>query len=170
MKFDPVSICRVLSEWGVKFVVLGGFATVIHGSPVPTEDIDVIPSRDMDNLERLASALQQMNAAIRTSDGPVHTRIDAGFIASMPNMLNLVTDFGDMDLVFNPAGRLVNYEQWNEGAKYAQLEPGLVVAVAALDDIIASKSAANRVKDQRVLPYLESLRDELRRQANDEQR
>ena len=168
MKFDPVSICRVLSERGVKFVVLGGFATVIHGSPVPTEDIDVIPSRDMDNLERLASALQQMNAAIRTSDGPVHTRIDAGFIASMPNMLNLVTDFGDMDLVFNPAGRLVNYEQWNEGAKYAQLEPGLVVAVAALDDIIASKSAANRVKDQRVLPYLESLRDELRRQANDE--
>lgn len=168
MKFDPVSICRVLSERGVKFVVLGGFATVIHGSPVPTEDIDVIPSRDMENLERLASALQQMNAAIRTSDGPVHTRIDAGFIASMPNMLNLVTDFGDMDLVFNPAGRLVNYEQWNEGAKYAQLEPGLVVAVAALDDIIASKSAANRVKDQRALPYLESLRDELRRQANNE--
>lgn len=170
MKFDPVSICRVLSERGVKFVVLGGFATVIHGSPVPTEDIDVIPSRDMDNLERLASALQEMNAAIRTSDGPVHTRIDAGFIASMPNMLNLVTDFGDMDLVFNPAGRLVNYEQWNKGATYAQIEPGLVVAVAALDDIIASKSAANRVKDQRVLPYLESLRDELRRQANDEAR
>lgn len=168
MKFDPVSICRVLSEHGVKFVVLGGFATVIHGSPVPTEDIDVIPSRDMENLERLALALQQMNAAIRTSDGPVHTRIDAVFIASMPNMLNLVTDFGDMDLVFNPAGRLVNYEQWNEGAKYAQLEPGLVVAVAALDDVIASKSAANRVKDQRVLPYLESLRDELRRQANNE--
>lgn len=45
MKFDPVSICRVLSERGVKFVVLGGFATVIHGSPVPTEDIDVIPFR-----------------------------------------------------------------------------------------------------------------------------
>lgn len=170
MKFDPVSICRVLSERGVKFVVLGGFATVIHGSPVPTEDIDVIPSRDMDNLERLASALQEMNAAIRTSDGPVHTRIDAGLNASMPNMLNLVTDFGDVDLVFNPAGRLVNYEQWNKGATYAQIEPGLVVAVAALDDIIASKSAANRVKDQRVLPYLESLRDELRRQANDEAR
>ena len=168
MKFDPVSICRVLSERDVKFVVLGGFATVIHGSPVPTEDIDVIPSRDMENLERLASALQEMNAAIRTSDGPVHTRIDGAFIASMPNMLNLVTDFGDMDLVFNPAGRLVNYEQWNKGATYAQIEPGLVVAVAALDDIIASKSAANRVKDQRVLPYLESLRDELRRQANDE--
>ena len=96
MKFDPVAICRILSEHGVKFVVLGGFAAVVHGSPVPTEDIDVIPSREVENLERLAGALQEMNAAIRTSDGPVQTRIDAGFIASMPNMLNLVTDYGDM--------------------------------------------------------------------------
>ena len=34
--------------------------------------------------------------------------------------------------------------------------------VAGLDDIIDSKSAANRPKDQMALPYLESLRDELR--------
>lgn len=166
MQFDPVAICRVLSEHGVKYVVLGGFAAVIHGSPIPTEDIDVIPSRDIVNLGRLADALKEMNAAIRTSDGPVHTRIDARFIANMPNMLNLVTDYGDVDLVFNPAGGLSNYEQWNQRANSAQLEPGLVVAVAALDDIIASKSAANRLKDQRSLPYLESLRDELRRQAD----
>jgi hypothetical protein len=167
MKFDPVSICRVLSENGVKFVVLGGFAAVIHGSPIPTEDIDVIPSRDIENLRRLADALEKMNAAIRTSDGPVYTRIDAEFIANMPNMLNLTTDYGDVDLVFNPAGRLSDFEQWNHGAESAQLEPGLVVAVAALDDIIASKSAANRLKDQRALPYLESLRDELRRQRRE---
>ena len=163
MKFDPVAICRILSEHGVKFVVLGGFAAVVHGSPVPTEDIDVIPSREVENLERLAGALQEMNAAIRTSDGPVQTRIDAGFIASMPNMLNLVTDYGDMDVVFNPAGQLSDFEQWSKRAENAQLEPGLVVAVATLDDIIASKAAANRLKDQRALPYLESLRDELRR-------
>ena len=167
MSFDPVAICRVLSDNGVKYVVLGGFAAVVHGSPVPTEDIDVIPARDSENLERLARALNQMNAAIRTSDGPVSTRIDASFIANMPNMLNLVTEYGDMDLVFNPAGRLRGYEQWSESAEFAHLEPGLVVSVASLDDIIASKSAANRVKDQRSLPYLESLRDELRRQAGE---
>lgn len=165
MKFDPVAICRVLSEHGVKYVVLGGFAAVIHGSSLPTEDIDVIPSRDMENLGRLADALKTMNAAIRTSDGPVHTRIDAAFMTNVPNMLNLVTDHGDVDLVFNPAGGMSDFEEWSQRADSAQLEPGLVVAVAALDDIIASKSAANRLKDQRSLPYLESLRDELRRQS-----
>ena len=42
-----------------------------------------------------------------------------------------------------------------------QLREGLIVTVANLDDIIASKTAANRPKDQRLLPYLESLRDQL---------
>lgn len=85
----------------------------------------------------------------------------------MPNMLNLVTDYGDIDLVFNPAGRLSDFEQWSERAESAELEPGLTVAIAALDDIIASKFAANRLKDQKALPYLESLRDEIRRQRGE---
>jgi hypothetical protein len=64
-------------------------------------------------------------------------------------------------LVFTPAGTLKNYEQWLERSRRAKLREGLVVAVADLDDIIASKTAANRPKDQRSLPYLESLRDQL---------
>jgi hypothetical protein len=161
MSFDPVEICAVLSEEGVEFVVLGGFAAIIHGSPLPTEDIDVIPSRSGANLERLATALTRLGAKIRTGDEPIETRIDAAFILDMPHMLNLVTRFGDLDLVFTPAGTLKNYEQWLERARRAQLREGLVVAVADLDDIIASKSAANRRKDQRSLPYLESLREQL---------
>lgn len=161
MRFDPVEICAVLSEEGVEFVVLGGFAAIIHGSPLPTEDIDVIPSRSAANLERLATALKRLEAKIRTGDEPIETRIDAAFILNMPHMLNLVTRCGDVDLVFTPAGTLKNYEQWLERSRRAQLREGLVVAVADLDDIIASKTAANRPKDQRSLPYLESLRDQL---------
>jgi hypothetical protein len=161
MSFDPVEICAVLSEEGVEFVVLGGFAAIIHGSPLPTEDIAVIPARSEANLERLATALKRLDAKIRTSDEPIETRIDAAFILNMPHMLNLVTRFGDVDLVFTPAGALKNYEQWLERSRKAKLREGLLVAVADLDDIIASKTAANRPKDQRSLPYLESLRDQL---------
>ena len=35
MNFDPVEICAVLVEEGVEFVVLGGFAAIIHESPAP---------------------------------------------------------------------------------------------------------------------------------------
>jgi len=161
MSFDPVEICAVLVAEGVQFVLLGGFAGVVHGSPLPTEAIDILPSRTDENLECLARALEQLGAKIRTGGEAIETKIDAAFIRNMPHMLNLVTRYGDLDLVFTPAGTLTSYEQWATSARSAELRKGLVVAVAALDDIIASKSAANRPKDQRSLPYLESLRDQL---------
>ena len=43
--FDPVRICQILNEVGVAYVIVGGFASVVHGSSLPTQDIDVVPSR-----------------------------------------------------------------------------------------------------------------------------
>jgi hypothetical protein len=161
--FDPVRICLILREEDVEFVVLGGFAAVVRGSSLPTKDINVIPSRDRTNLDRLGRALTRMNAMIRISGDPVPTKIDGGFLASMPHMLNLVTDFGEMDITFTPAGSVGDFEGWRRGATSEEIEDGLMVLVASLDDIIDSKRAANRPKDQMALPYLESLRDEIRR-------
>lgn len=148
----------------MEFVVIGGFAAVVRGSSLPTKDIDVIPSRDRVNLDRLGKALTRMNAKIRISGEPVPTKIDGGFLANMPHMLNLVTDFGEMDLTFAPAGSAGDFNGWCQGATAEEIEEGLTVLVASLDDIIESKRAANRPKDQMALPYLESLRDEIRRQ------
>ena len=162
--FDPVRICSILLEEEVEFVVLGGFAAIVRGSSLPTKDIDVIPSRDSSNLDRLSRALTRMNAKIRISGDPVPTKIDGAFLANMPHMLNLVTDFGEMDLTFSPAGSTGDFEGWKKGATLEVIDEGLTVLVASLDDIIDSKRAANRPKDQMALPYLESLRDEIRRQ------
>ena len=65
--FDPVRICQILNEERVEYIVVGGFAAVIHGSSLPTQDIDVLPARSMDNLDRLSRALKRMNAQIRTA-------------------------------------------------------------------------------------------------------
>jgi len=159
VKFDPAAICRVLNEEEVDYVVIGGFASVVLGSPLPTEDIDVLPDRSMDNLVKLSQALRRMNAMIRTEDEAVPARLDAEFSANMPLTLNLVTDFGIVDLTFEPAGPNRGYADWNADASTEEIAAGLVVRVAALDDIIESKRAANRAKDHRALPYLESLRE-----------
>lgn len=50
---------------------------------------------------------------------------------------------------------------WNAYASSVEIGDGLVIRVASLDDVIASKRAANRPKDVAALPYLESLRDAL---------
>jgi hypothetical protein len=159
--FDPVRICEILNEERVDYVVVGGFAAVVHGSSLPTRDIDVVPSRSSDNLDRLGRALTRMNSMIRTSGDPVRTVLDGPFLANLPLMLNLVTDHGELDLTFVPSGPLTGFDDWNANAVVLDIADGLSVAVASLDDIIASKTAANRPKDQRALPYLESLRDQL---------
>ena len=161
MMFDPLAMCRILNDEGVEYVVLGGFGAIIHGSPLTTRDLDVVPSRDSDNLDRLGAALRRMGARIRIEGGAVDTRIDGPFLANMPNMLNLVTDLGEMDLTFTPAGPRNGFAEWREHAAEQEIGEGLVVCVAALDDIIASKRDANRAKDLMALPYLESLRDQL---------
>jgi len=159
VSFDPVAICSILAEEQVDYVVVGGLAAVILGSPLPTEDIDVVPSRELVNLERLSRALVRMNAKIRTDGDPVPAPLDAAFLTQMPHILNLVTDFGVLDLTFSPAGPKADYQQWEEHASSEEISYGLVIRVASLDDIIESKRAANRDKDLRALPYLESLRD-----------
>ena len=102
-----------------------------------------------------------MNAMIRTDGDPVPARLDGPFLANMPLMLNLVTDFGEMDLTFAPSGGLGGFEEWDVDAIVVEIADGLSVKVASLDDIINSKRAANRPKDQMALPYLESLREQL---------
>lgn len=100
--FDPVRICAILNEEGVDYVVVGGFAAVVRGSSLPTRDIDVVPSRSKENLDRLGRALRRMGAQIRTEGDPLPAPLDGPFLANLPLMLNLVTQFGDMDLAFVP--------------------------------------------------------------------
>ena len=166
-EFNPFEMCRILNEEKVDYVILGGFAAILRGSPITTRDLDVIPDRALENLDRLGRALTRMNAMIRISGEPVPTKIDGAFLANMPHMLNLVTDFGDLDLTFTPAGQAGDYAGWKSSATSELIDEGLVVSVASLDDIIDSKQTANRAKDHVALPYLESLRDELRRQSGE---
>jgi hypothetical protein len=100
---------------------------------------------------------------IRTESDPVPAPLDGAFFANMPMMLSLVTDHGEMDLTFTPAGRAGGFDGWRRHATEEELSDGLLVLVASLDDVIDSKRLANRLKDQRDLPYLESLRDEIER-------
>jgi len=159
--FDPVRICEILNEEGVRYVIVGGIATVMHGSSLSTQDIDLVPDRSDNNLARLASALQRLNVRIRTEGESLAAKIDEQFLRNSSFMLNLVSDFGDIDIAFQPSGPLKGYEGWKQGAIELSIGTDVTVWVAALDDVVASKRAANRPKDQAALPYLESLRDQL---------
>ena len=79
VKPRPGAIVRVLHRREVRYVVIGGIAAQIHDLPVPaTVAIDLTPSRDRSNLERLAGAfdtgLRGVGATIRAGNPRRRTR------------------------------------------------------------------------------------------------
>jgi hypothetical protein len=160
LQADAIIAC--LQDNNVRYVLIGGLAAILHGSPQTTFDADICPARDGQNLDRLATALRRMNARIRTPDVAEGLRFacDARFLNGV-QLLNLVTDYGELDLSFSPAGT-GGYEDLVQRAQTIDLK-GHSVPVAALEDIIRSKEAANRPKDQAALPLLRQLLRELGR-------
>ena len=156
MELDLARLLEVLYRHRVDYVLIGGLAAVYHGSPFPTEDADITPAIGEANLERLSDALAELNARIRTDAVPEGQPFshDATSLAAA-RVWNLMTDAGDLDLSFEPNGT-TGYPDLVRDAERAALYD-VQVRIASLADIIRSKQAANRPKDQRVLPTLREL-------------
>jgi hypothetical protein len=159
----PRELFATLNDHEVRYVIIGGLGAVLHGSSMVTVDADICPDAAPANLERLCRALGDMHARIRTTTDPdgVPFRCEPGLLLKM-QMLNLVTDFGDFDLSFHPAASN-GFDDLFPNAVETVIPPSVVVKVAALDDIIASKETADRPKDRAALPQLYALRDEIAR-------
>lgn len=158
MRADEIFAC--LDRHGVRYVLIGGLAAVLHGSPLQTFDADICPDREPGNLERLAAALQEMDARLRTPDAGKGLAFphEAVFLANQ-RLLNLVTHFGDLDLAFEPAGTSGFADLASRAERFTI--QGTPVPVARLEDVIRSKEAANRPKDLRALPMLRLLLQEI---------
>lgn len=156
---DPVAILQTLERHGVLYVVIGGFAALVHGSPYPTYDVDVTPDMSKANLQRLADALNAINPRLHVDDdhepdgAPVV--LDATMLARA-EIWNLITDLGNVDIVVKP-GASRGYVELSGNAERTEIADGLTVAVASLEDVIRTKAAAGREKDFRVLPELRAL-------------
>jgi hypothetical protein len=165
--FDLERILLALEREGVRYVVIGGLAAVLRGSPVLTQDLDVCPAHDRENNERLARALKTLGARIRTEGAPdgLPFACDAEFFAGV-QLVNLVTPYGDIDVAFEPSGT-GGYADLVAKADPLRLSPDLAPRIAALEDVIRSKEAADRPKDRAALPALRTLLAEIRRRERD---
>jgi len=155
-ELDLPRLLNVLARHHVAYVLIGGLAAVYHGSPFPTEDADITPQSGNSNLVNLAAALRELNARVRTESEPAGLPFacDAQSLSAVQTW-NLVTDAGDLDISFEPSGTQ-GYPDLHRDATKTELY-GVTLEVASLADVIRSKQAANRPKDQRVLPTLREI-------------
>jgi hypothetical protein len=155
-EFDPERVLSTLTRHEVRFVVIGGLAASLHASPQVTFDVDVTPDATAANLERLAGALRELGARIRTDgvEGGLPFDCSSDFLARM-EMVNLTTIAGDVDIAMHPAGT-GGFDDLSGHAIAVDVR-GTTFLVASLADVIRSKEAAGRPKDVLVLPALRAL-------------
>jgi hypothetical protein len=163
---QPQELFDTLARHHVDYVLIGGLAATLHGSSALTNDADICPDSSPENLRRLAAALEDMKARIRTDAQPdgVAFTTDADFLRRV-RLVNLTTHYGDFDIAFEPGGS-AGYRDLAERAVEVAID-GITVRVASLADIIRSKEAAGRPKDRATLPVLYALQDEIAKSARE---
>jgi len=156
--FDPLLALRTLLDHGVRFVLIGGYAGALRGSPIITGDVDLCYARDDADLERLAEALRSLDAHLRGAPPDVPFLLDAlTFRAGDHFTFN--TSAGALDVLGTPLGTK-GFTDLDTDATDEEID-GLTVRVASLDDLIRMKRAAGRPKDRIALEWLSAVRDEL---------
>lgn len=135
-----------LQKAEVRYVVIGGIASVLHGVPRATFDLDILIDPTPENAERLLRAMRE--AGFGTSS----------LIAPPELLANEITVFKDLvrvDVQTSTPG-LSFPEAWSRREKMTY--QGQDFFVASLADLIASKKASGRPVDLEDVRLLE-LRD-----------
>lgn len=163
---DVLRLVEALNRHEVEHLIVGGVAALGYGARRPTQDMDCVVRHDADNLDRLADAMRELGARLRVegmSDAEARqlpVQLDRHTLAAL-ELSTWMTDAGPLDVLTDlrgEDGRRVPYEELAERSSAIETN-GIVIRLAALDDIIASKRWANRPKDRAALTELEDLRD-----------
>ncbi len=152
---DLFDLLAVLNRLESEFVLIGGFSAAAHGYPLPTDDLDIAPAADPLNLNRLAAALEEVDAAW------------AGQALRSAESLRVETRLGRLDVVFNPFGT-GGYDDLRRDAVELTVW-GEPVRAASLRDLIRIKDASSRPLDQAQLPALRRTLEVVRRRSDLEQ-
>lgn len=163
-RFDPLGMLWDLVRGGVRFVLIGGLAANLRGTAEVTQDLDICYARNPEDLEALASVLNDLEARLRVArepDADLPFRLDATSLRN-GDSFTFVTSKGDLDVIGTPSGTS-GYDDLNAAADTFEAAEGLSIRVASLDDLIRMKQASARTKDLLHLEHLEALRDEIER-------
>lgn len=135
---------RALTARGVDFVVIGGLAAVLHGSPRNTQDMDICFATDRVNLDALGDVLVGLGARLAGVKDDVPFVPGAGTLKNA-EVLTLETDAGKLDVMARPAG-FPGYDELRAAAERIEVE-GMPFLIAGIPDLLAMKSAVGRPKD-----------------------
>ncbi len=139
----------------IDFVLVGGFASVLHGSTLVTQDLDICVAMTDEEIHKLRKALQDLNPIHR-----MNPNAQISFLEQPKDLRNikniyLRTNLGVLDIMSElpPIG---NFEAIKINAIEIDLY-GYKCKIIALEDLIKIKETMTRPKDKETLEYLKKI-------------
>jgi len=151
---DFLKILKTLTEAEVDFVLVGALSAAIQGAQVSTFDVDIVHGRSEDNLLRLESALESMNAHFRGHDDLTPTVEHL----RTPGHQLLMTDYGPLD-VLGTIEEGLDYPSLASDARVISMN-SFDVQVLRLSDYLRIRKAHPRARDHARFPILEAALQE----------
>jgi predicted nucleotidyltransferase len=146
------NLLKLLLDEDIEFLIVGGFAAVVHGSNHVTRDLDITMMMSEGNIEKLRSVLKEHSPIHRMNREAKLSFLEHPKKLSGINNLYLETDLGVLDVVsLDP--ELGDFGELYERAERVDLF-GKECRVLSLDDLIKVKSRLGRTKDKIVLEEL----------------
>lgn len=149
-----LDLLDLLVRHEVEFIVIGGVAAALEGSPLTTFDLDVLFDPTPDNIQRLLLALREINAHYKDPAGR-HIEPDEARLRSM-RMNLLRTDLGPLDVLRETCG--FSYPDLVERTNEHRVG-ALRIRALKLDALIEIKEKLDRPKDRFALIYLKRILD-----------
>lgn len=143
---DFQDFARIIAEYGVDALLVGGFAMGAYGVVRATEDIDFFYRATASNVDRLCAALGAFGAPTEVIDNEALRRPDTVAMFGVPPHR--------IDLLSSISG--VSYEEASDGAMTVVLD-GVPIRVIARAALIRNKRASGRPKDLADVAALEKL-------------
>ncbi len=155
MTKDFLSLLTRLNKEGVKFVIIGGFAGVVHGCTLVTQDIDICCEFTAENLLLLQKAVADLNPVHRMTAGRVKLDLTKESCRDYKN-LYLDTDLGQLDCVSFVDG-IGDFEKVAKFIQVIEFEK-LEFRVLSIDALIEAKKAMNRPRDIEAIIQLKAAK------------
>lgn len=146
----------VLASHDVEFILVGVLSAVVQGAPVTTFDVDIVHRRTPENVQRLLSVLEELDATYRSD--PRKLRPTANHLMGPGHQL-LTTKLGDLDCLGEIDGGR-GYDALLPESVELKLGDGHELRALGLSALIAIKERAGRPKDLAALPALRATLDE----------